>query len=149
MNTLRVAVLALLALAAPPVASAQTQDEVRVIFNQYVKSQNDRNLAEVGQVLHDSRDFLWVTPRGAPVWGRDAALAQMTELFKGVWQIEPDMSALRITPAGDSAARLTVPVKYTIGASGQAEPYLLNQFYVKTPVGWRISTVLPVPVAPR
>lgn len=148
MKIVRVVVLSLLVWAANT-ALAQVQDEVRVLFNQFIKSDNAHNLAAVGQILHDSCDFLWIPPHGAPVVGRDTALQQMTELYQGTWRLEPDMSALKITPLGDNAARLYVPIKYTIGAADKAaqpEPYVLNQVYVRTSIGWRISAILTVPV---
>ncbi len=135
---------ALTALSNP--AQAQVQDEIRALFNHFIRECNAHNAAAVGQMLHDSRDFLWVGPRGAPVIGRDSTLQALTTAFRGNWRIEPELSALKITPLGDSAVRLHVPVKYTIGDAAQTEPYLLTQVYVKTVLGWIISSSVPVPL---
>ena len=130
-------------------AQAQVQDEIRGMFNMFVRESNAHNVAAVGQMLHDSSDFLWVSPRGAAAHGRDATLQSLTTAFGGIWRIEPDLSALKITLLGDSALRLNVPVQLTVGGAdkqAQAEPYLLTQVYVKTPLGWRISSVVPAPL---
>jgi hypothetical protein len=135
------------AFAAP--AQAQVQDEIRGLFNIFVRESNAHNVAAVGQMLHDSRDFLWVAPRGAAVTGRDAALQSIATAYRGTWRIEPEFAALKITLLGDSALRLHVPVRLTVGEMDkppQSEPYLLTQVYVKTPLGWRISSVVPAPL---
>jgi hypothetical protein len=46
-------------------------------------------------------------------------------------------------------AQLYVPIMFSIGQAGQAvEPsrLLMNQVLVKTPAGWKISGLLPIPV---
>lgn len=125
-------------------AQAQAQEEIRALFTQFIRECNARNVAAVGQMLHDSRDLLWVAPRGAPVIGRDAALQALTTAFRGNWRIEPELPALKITPLGDSAMRLHVPVKYWIGDAAQPESFLLTLVYVKTVLGWHISSSVPV-----
>ena len=131
---------------------AQVQDDIRALFDVFVRDINAHDVAAVGQMLQDSRDFLWLPPHGAPLLGRDAALQRLTRDFSGTWRIEPDLSALKIVPLGDSAARLHVPARYTFGDTGkpaQIEPYLLTQTYVKTALGWRLSSVVPVPASTR
>jgi hypothetical protein len=46
------------------------------------------------------------------------------------------------------AAQLYVPIMFTIGAAGQpAQPtrFLMNLILVKTPGGWKVSSILPIP----
>ena len=46
-------------------------------------------------------------------------------------------------------AQLYVPITFMIAPAGQsAQPmcFLMNQILVKTPEGWRVSSVLPIPV---
>jgi hypothetical protein len=98
-------------------------------------------------LLLGSPNFLWIT-RGAPVWGADAALKRFATLYEGTWRLEPDTSGLKIVMIGDAAAQVYVPIVFTIGAPGQqAQPtkFLFNQVVVKTPSGWKVSSILPIP----
>ena len=48
---------------------------------------------------------------------------------------------------GDRGAQVYVPIMFTIGAPGQsaqATRFLMNQILVKTPSGWRVSSILPI-----
>ena len=58
------------------------------VFDQFVKAQNSHDVAAVRELLLDSPNFLWVT-RGAPIWGRDAALKRFETLYQGTWKLRP------------------------------------------------------------
>jgi ketosteroid isomerase-like protein len=127
--------------------SAAPEDEVRVTFERFVAAQNAHDVKAVESLLLNSPDFLWIT-RGTPVWGSDPALKRFTALYEGTWRLEPETSGLKITMLGDSAAQIYVPIMFTIGAAGQpAQPtrFLMNLVLVKTPGGWRVSSILPIP----
>lgn len=50
----------------------------------------------------------------------------------------------------DTTAQLYVPIAFSIAAPGQPAPdapLLMNQTLVKTASGWRIASILPIPVA--
>jgi uncharacterized protein (TIGR02246 family) len=133
---------------APAVKAQAPEDEVRIIFDRFVAAQNAHDTAAVGSLLVDSPDFLWIT-RGAPVWGREAALKRFTALYEGTWHLEPDASGLRVMMLGEDSAQIYVPIIFTIGAPGQpaqAARFLMNQVLVKTSAGWRVSSILPIPV---
>jgi hypothetical protein len=54
----------------------------------------------------------------------------------------------KVPRKGDGAAQLYVPTMFTIGAAGQpAQPtrFLMNLILVKTPGGWKVSSILPIP----
>jgi hypothetical protein len=136
----------LLPLAANP-ASAAPEDEVRATFERFVTAQNEHDLKAVESLLVESQDLLWIT-RGAPVWGSDAALKRFATLYQGTWRLEPDASGLRTTMLGDRVAQIYVPIVFTIGPPGQPAQttrFLMNQVLVKTPSGWRVATILPIP----
>jgi ketosteroid isomerase-like protein len=131
---------AALAIAALPPALASPPEEVRQTFDRFVAAQNAHDLRAVEALLLDSADFLWIT-RGTPIWGREAALTRFKALYEGTWQLAPDASALKV-------AKLFVPISFRIGAPGQAPQttrFLMNQVLVKTPAGWKISAILPIP----
>ena len=128
-------------------ADAATEDEVRATFDRFVAAQNAHDIKAVESLLLGSPNFLWIT-RGTPVWGADAALKRFAALYEGTWRLEPDTSGLKIVMIGDAAAQIYVPIVFTIGASGQqAQPvrFLFNQVLVKTPSGWKVSSILPIP----
>jgi ketosteroid isomerase-like protein len=128
-------------------AAAATEDEVRVTFDRFVAAQNAHDIKAVESLLLGSPNFLWIT-RGTPVWGADAALKRFATLYEGTWRLEPDTSGLKIVMIGDAAAQIYVPIVFTIGAPGQqAQPvrFLFIQVLVKTPSGWKVSSILPIP----
>jgi uncharacterized protein (TIGR02246 family) len=128
-------------------AFAASEDEVRAVFERFVTAQNAHDLKAVADLLQDSPNFLWIT-RGAPIWGREAALKRFEALYQGTWRLEPEASALKVIMLGEHTAQLYVPIMFTIGGPGQpAQPmrFLMNQILVKTPGGWRVSSILPIP----
>ncbi len=128
------------------VAIAASEDDVRTVFDQFVKAQNAHDIAGVREVLLDSPNFLWVT-RGAPVWGREAALKRFESLYQGTWKLSPDTPNLKTVLISETTAQLYVPIIFNIGAAGQPAPdttFLMNQTLVKTAAGWRIANILPI-----
>ena len=86
---------------------------------------------------------------GAPVWGRDAALKRFEALYQGTWKLSPDMANLKAVMQSDTTAQLHVPIVFNIGPTGQPAPdapFLMNQTLVKTAAGWRIASILPIPL---
>jgi ketosteroid isomerase-like protein len=128
-------------------AVAGPEDEVRATFDRFVAAQNAHDIKAVESLLLDSPNFLWIT-RGTPIWGQDAALKRFAALYDGTWRLEPEPSGLKVTMIGDGVAQIYVPITFTIGAAGQPPQqtrFLMNQVLVKTPHGWRISSILPIP----
>jgi len=129
---------------------AASEDEVRPTFERFVAAQNAHDIKAVESLLLDSPDFLWVT-RGAPIWGKDAALKRFVALYEGTWRLDPDPGGLKVISIGKDVAQIYVPIMFTIGAAGQAAQqttFLMNQVFVKTQSGWRVSSILPIPVPP-
>lgn len=131
-------------------ALAGDVDDVRATFDRFVAAQNAHDVSAVRDLLLDSTDFLWVT-RGAPIWGRDAALKGFELRYQGTWRLSPDTSNLKVILLTDRTAQLFVPIMFNIGLPGQPAPdapFLMNQTLVKTAAGWRIASILPIPVPP-
>ena len=128
-------------------AQAGTEDEVKAQFSKFVAAQNAHDLKAVGDMLLDSPQFLWIT-RGAPIWGREAALKRFEALYQGTWSLDPKTDELKVFEVQLGVAQLYVPVTLMIAPAGQtAQPtrFLMNQTLVKTAEGWKISSVLPIP----
>ena len=129
-------------------AQAGTEDEVKAQFSKFVAAQNAHDLKAVGDMLLDSPQFLWIT-RGAPIWGREAALKRFEALYQGTWSLDPKTDELKVFEVQPGVAQLYVPITFMIAPAGQtAQPtrFLMNQILVKTPEGWRVSSILPIPV---
>jgi ketosteroid isomerase-like protein len=144
------ALIAMASISYGPKSAAEDADaEVRAAFDRFVAAQNAHDIKAVESLLSESPDFLWIT-RGAPIWGQDAALKRFTALYQGTWRLEPDTSAFKIMTLGDKTAQIYVPITFTIGAPGQAAQttrFLMNQVLVRTPAGWKVSSILPIPAA--
>ena len=138
--------LATLVFATAPWAAA-SPDEVRQTFERFVAAQNAHDLKAVEGLLVDSTDFLWIT-RGAPIWGREAALKRFKALYEGTWKLAPEAGGLKVVMLGESTAQLFAPISFSIGAPGQPPQttrFLMNQVLVKTPGGWKVASILPIP----
>ena len=128
-------------------AIAAPEDEVKAAFDRFVAVQNAHDINAVKALLLDSPNFLWIT-RGTPVWGTEAALKRFAALYAGTWRLEPESSSLKVIMIADGVAQIYVPIMFTIGAPGQAPQqmrFLMNQVLAKTPGGWKVSTILPIP----
>jgi ketosteroid isomerase-like protein len=128
-------------------AVAAPEDEVRATFDRFVAAQNAHDIKAVESLLSGSPNFLWIT-RGMPIWGQDAALKRFTALYDGTWRLEPESSGLKVAMIGEGVAQIYVPIIFTIGAAGQPPQqtrFLMNQVLVKTPDGWKVSSILPIP----
>jgi ketosteroid isomerase-like protein len=133
-------------------AVAAPEDEVRSTFDRFVTAQNAHDIKAVESLLLASPDFLWIT-RGAPVWGQDAALKRFAALYEGTWQLDPELTSLKVIMVGEGVAQVYIPIMFTIGAAGQPpqqSKFLMNLVLVKTQAGWRVSSILPILVpAPK
>jgi ketosteroid isomerase-like protein len=128
-------------------AIAAPEDQVRATFDRFVAAQNAHDSKAVESLLLDSPHFLWIT-RGTPIWGQDVALKRFIGLYDGTWRLDPEPSGLKITMLADGVAQIYVPIIFTMGAAGQPPQqtrFLMNQVLVKTPDGWRVSSILPIP----
>ena len=145
MHSVRVAASLILVFLAG-VAHAGTEDEVKALFAKFVAAQNAHDLKAVSETLQDSPQFLWIT-RGAPVWGRDAALKRFEALYQGTWSLEPKSDELRVIEVRPDVVHLFVPITFMISPAGQtAQPtrFLMNQVVVKTADGWKVASILPI-----
>lgn len=148
-NKAMTVLLASLFLAAGLQAQAPAE-AVRTTFDRFVRAQNDHDLKAVEALLADTPDFLWIT-RGTPVWGRAEALSRFEALYKGTWHLDPEEKAFRVVLVRGDVAQVFVPITFAIGAPGQPAQttrFLMNQTLVKTESGWKVASILPIPVPP-
>ena len=149
LSTSRIGIFILL-LSSSVGAQAETQEDIRGLFDEFVAAQNAHDVEAVGALLQESPEFLWIT-RGAPIWGRDAALERFETLYQGTWSLDPMTDELKMVELGPDVVQLYVPVTFMIAPSGQeAQPmrFLLNQIWTNIGDEWKISSILPIPVPP-
>jgi ketosteroid isomerase-like protein len=132
----------------PGRAADSPESELRGVFERFVAAQNAHDAKAVGELLWDQPGFLWIT-RGTPIWGREAALQRFEANYAGTWKLDPDMARFRATVLDAGTAQVFVPVTFTIGPPGkpaQAVTFHMNQVLVRTPTGWKVASILPIPV---
>ena len=123
---------------------------MRATFERFVAAQNAHDVAAVRGLLTESPTFLWIT-RGNAIWGNEAALKRFEALYQGTWMLAPDLSGLKVLMLSDTSAQIFVPIMFSIGPAGQPAsdtPFLMNETLVKNASGWRIASILPIPVPP-
>ncbi len=149
--TLRIRRLATAVLLLAPVtglAADPVEAEVRATFERFVAAQNAHDAPAVKELLWDGPGLLWIT-RGSVIWGREAAMRRFEANYAGTWTLEPDRAQLRVTVLDATTAQLFVPIVVTAGAPGQAPqpvPIHMNQVLVRTASGWRVASILPIPL---
>jgi uncharacterized protein (TIGR02246 family) len=147
----RFLMLMALALVATLARASTMEDEVRAVFDKYIATQNAHDLKGMRNLLSDSPDMLWIS-RGKPVWGRDAALKNLEERYKGTWKIDVDKRELRVISVSRRVAQVYAPTELSVGEPG-AEParnrLYINLVMVKKPDGWQIVSILPILVLPQ
>lgn len=126
--------------------------EIRALFLRQAAGETAHDIEVIDAVLAR-------TPPGQPdpvnfvaraycFWGRAAVIEHFRTIFAGTWKFEPDHGALRVIPLGPDVAHIYAPTRITAGAAGQpaaTASFLINEFAIRTPDGWRISAIVPVP----
>jgi hypothetical protein len=67
----------------------------------------------------------------------------------GTWRLDPEPTSLKVIMIGGDVAQVYGSIMFTIGGAGQPSQqvkFLMNQVLVKTQSGWRVSSILPIPV---
>ncbi len=132
--------------------SAADVAEIRALFLRQAAGETAHDIGVIDAVLAR-------TPPGQPdpvnfvaraycFWRREAVIEHFRATFAGTWQFEPDQSAIRVIPLGPDIAHIYAPTRITAGAPGQQPAtysFLINEFAIRTPDGWRISAIVPVP----
>ena len=134
------------------VFSSTDADEIRALFLRQAAGETAHDIQAIDAVLAR-------TPAGQPdpvnfvarayrFGGREAVMDHFRKTFTGIWRFEPDQSAIRIFPLGPDVAHIYAPTRITVGTAGQQEVnklFLVNEIAIRTPDGWRISAIVPVP----
>ena len=137
----------------PTALSAADLAEIRALFLRQAAGETAHDLGVIESVLAQAGegqpDPVNFVARAYCFWGRAAVLEHFREVFTQVWRFEPDPNALKIIPLGRDAAHIFAPTQITVGRSedeATVHAFLVNEIAIRTPAGWRISAIVPVPV---
>jgi hypothetical protein len=132
--------------------SAGDVEEIRALFLRQAAGETAHDIEVIDAVLAHALpgqpDPVNFVARAYRFWGREAVIEHFRTIFTGTWRFEPDEEAIRIIPLGPDAAHIYAPTRVTAGPAGQEAPtytFLVNEFAIRTPEGWRISAIVPVP----
>jgi hypothetical protein len=101
-------------------AFAGVDDDVKATFDRFVAAQNAHDVSAVRDLLLDSPNFLWVT-RGAPIWGREAALKRFGD--RAIHRSTPMLSAARYLRDDQMNRRNAIPAQ-RVPSLGTAHAWL-------------------------
>jgi ketosteroid isomerase-like protein len=125
--------------------------EIRALFQRQAAGETAHDIQVIDAVLArvpaGQPDPVNFVARAYRFWGREAVLDHFRTIFAGTWTFEPDQDAIRVMPLGPDTAHIYAPVRITVGAAGQQAAtyqFLINEFAIRTPDGWRISAIVPV-----
>jgi hypothetical protein len=127
-------------------------EEIRALFLRQAAGETAHDIDAIDAVLARAPvgepDPVNFVARAYRFWGREAVLDHFHTIFAGTWRFEPDESAMRVIPMGADVAHIYAPTRITVGAAGQPAAtyqFHINEFAIRTPQGWRISAIVPVP----
>jgi len=132
--------------------SAADIEEIRNLFLRQAAGETAHDIQVIESVLARTPpgqpDPVNFVARAYRFWGREAVIDHFRAAFAGTWRFEPDEDAIRVMPLGPDAAHIFAPTRVTAGAAGQEAAtftFLVNEIAIRTPEGWRISAIVPVP----
>jgi hypothetical protein len=139
---------------AKPVAHFSDRDRQQVedVFLQQARAATAHDIQAFGEVLAEAApgqpDPVVFVARAYQFWGKPALVDHFKETFKGVWKFEPERAHITIVPLTADVAQIYAPTQITLGkstATAKTVPFLVYETAVRTPSGWRIASIVPVP----
>jgi ketosteroid isomerase-like protein len=126
--------------------------EIRALFLRQAAGETAHDIEAIDAVLahapQGQPDPVNFVARAYRFWGREAVLNHFRTIFAGTWRFEPDESAIQVIQLGPDAAHIYAPTRVTVGPAGKPAAtyqFHINEFAIRTPDGWRISAIVPVP----
>ncbi|MFM0738698.1 nuclear transport factor 2 family protein [Paraburkholderia xenovorans] len=136
---------------AAPVSAGDTQ-EIRSLFLRQAAAETAHDIDALEGMFASSAqgqpDPVSFVARAYRFWGKEAVTEHFRKTFAGTWRVEPNESDIRIIPLNDDTVQIYAPTRVTIGTAGQpakTSTFLINEFAIRTPAGWKIASVIPVP----
>jgi hypothetical protein len=128
------------------------RQEVKAVFLKQAAAATAHDIVAFEQVFAptpaDQPDPVTFVARAYQFWGKTALIDHFTETFKGVWKFEPDAERVKVIALTPDTAEIYAPTQVTSGTStetAKTAPFLVYEVAVRTPQGWRIAAIVPVP----
>jgi len=138
--------------ATPHQFDEQDRREVKAVFLQQAAAATAHDIEAFERVLASTPpgqpDPVVFVARAYQFWGKPALIEHFKETFKGVWKFEPDADRVSVIPLTPDTAEIYAPTRVTVGTSpetAKTAPFLVYEIAVRTPEGWRIAAIVPVP----
>jgi ketosteroid isomerase-like protein len=126
--------------------------EIRALFLRQAAAETAHDIDAMDAVLARAApgqpDPVRFVARAYRFWGREAVLQHFRDVFAGTWRFEPEPDEIKVLPIGADVAHIYAPTNITTGTADGSEAtyrFLVNEFALRTPEGWRISSIVPVP----
>jgi len=130
----------------------QDRQEVKAVFLQQAAAATAHDIAAFERVFAPTPagqpDPVAFVARAYQFWGKPALIEHFKETFKGVWRFEPDAERVKVIALTPDTAEIYAPTQVTSGTSSETAktvPFLVYEVAVRTPEGWRIAAIVPVP----
>lgn len=126
------------------------RQQVKEVFERQAQAATAHDLDAFGAVFaapNELGDPVVFVARPYQYWGKPALIDHFRETFKGVWRFEPDLAKLRVIPLTPDVAQIYAPTQVTLGhsaADARTASYLVYEIAIRTPAGWRISSIVPI-----
>jgi hypothetical protein len=127
--------------------------DIHALFLRQAAAETAHDIAGMEDVLAHAvagePDPVNFVARAYRFWGREAVLGHFRAVFAGTWRFEPEVDQIRVLPLNADTAHIYAPALITIGPADLGETtyrFLVNEIAVRTPHGWRIASIVPVPV---
>jgi SnoaL-like protein len=126
--------------------------EIRALFLRQAAAETAHDIAGMEGVLARAvpgePDPVNFVARAYRFWGREAVLEHFRAVFAGTWRFEPEVDQIKVLPLNADTAHIYAPTLITIGPADRGETtyrFLVNEIAVRTPDGWRIASIVPIP----
>jgi hypothetical protein len=138
--------------ATPHLLDERDSQEIKTVFLQQAAAATAHDIVAFERVFasapQGSPNSVTFVARAYQYWGKQALIDHFKETFKGVWKFEPDPADITVIPLTANSAEIYAPTQITFGtpdATAKTSPFLVCEVAVRTPEGWRIAAIIPVP----
>jgi len=152
-----IAALSFCLLGATPIAqasgvTASDTQQIKDLFLSQTAAESAHDIDALDRIFAQPEpgqpDPVSFVARAFRFWGKPAVMEHFRKTFTGTWHMEPEVDQIQVIPLNGDTAQIYAPTHITLGAAGQpatTATFLINEFAIRTPQGWKISAIVPVP----
>jgi ketosteroid isomerase-like protein len=135
-------------------AAEPHEAEIKRAYKNLIDAENKHDLPAVRAMVWNSAATLFVAK--APVgWcgygGIDDVIEHLHDMYQGTFRIDPIYEEEKVVFLTPELAETYAPVKITVAYGGQnpaPKPFIMVLVWIKTTLGWKMATDIPIPVPP-